>query len=254
MSCPRPSHWSAEGYAMVKSAKQVGAYQCKDWTSLESKSSTPPMSGIVEKLRAIKKTDPELYVEAWNKLSPKTQAAILSYEAHEQSSDHPHADLDRHKPSHALSSSTSDHSPHQHSRAWEHSEDYHKPAQIHAGATDWEAPERSHSHHSPSKSHGHDAATHLLKPSASTAAEGSEELDTRRAKTRVKTGETDETEKELRKSVSAQIPKAHQIMKNAASERHLPTTLQEVLLATQVYELELIRIGLNRLTRQLEKQ
>ena len=61
-----------------------------------------------------------------------------------------------------------------------------------------------------------------------------------------------ETEKALKKSVSAQIPKAHQIMKQAASEQHLPTSLQEVLLATTVYELELIRIGLDKLTRRLD--
>ncbi len=41
-------------------------------------------------------------------------------------------------------------------------------------------------------------------------------------------------------------------MKQAASEQHLPTSLQEVLLATTVYELELIRIGLDKLTRRLE--
>ncbi len=92
----------------------------------------------------------------------------------------------------------------------------------------------------------------LLNTPALTATEDSHKTENARSKPLASTSNPEETEIALRKSVSVQIPRAHQIMKQAANEQHLPTSLQEVLLATTVYELELIRIGLDKVTRPLE--
>ncbi len=75
-----------------------------------------------------------------------------------------------------------------------------------------------------------------------------------RHKTASAVSDRDETERQLKRSVASGIPKANQIIKRAADHPQLPNTLQEVLLATQVYQLELLRISLNKLTETLAKQ
>jgi hypothetical protein len=219
-----------------------------------SRSSSPSIEEIVEKLRSIRETSPELYKEAWNKIPHKTQTAIIQYEADEKS-DHHHQSDTHHKTSHetALNSTHSFYDALHPSKFHEEQQRVH---QARHEASDWEAPARTHEHHS----HAHQSSTHhsdkeadqRLNTPAHTAIEDSHKTETAKSKSLASTGNPEETEKALRKSVSAQIPKARQIMKQAASEQHLPTSLQEVLLATTVYELELIRIGLDKLTRRLE--
>jgi hypothetical protein len=224
---------------------------------LESKTNNSNIEEILSKLRGIEKTDPELYKEAWSKLPHKTQAAILSYEANEKSRQH-HNTTDHHKASHSSSSPAA----HSVSHLLEKSfyEETPKAAHTHSEARDWEAPAHTHHAESPahthhtesSSSHEHDEDLYRLNSPVHKAAEELHSKDTSDKTT--SRNNPDELEKEIKKSVSAQIPKAHQIMKHAASERHLPNTLQEVLLATQVYELELIRISIDRLAKRLEKQ
>ena len=183
---------------------------------------------IVERLRRIKDTDPDLYREAWDKIPRKTQAAITEYEEHHKSSrshtSHAHSE---HQPSSTLHTS------------WSKSyEDHHKPSHAHSSARDWEAPEPSITHHSFASK----AAATPDQPRPSKHEALSPKI------------EPEDLESELRESVAKGVPKAHQIMKKAADNPHLPSTVQEVLLATQVYELELIRSALNKLTTQLGKQ
>jgi hypothetical protein len=215
-----------------------------------TKSSSPSIEEIVEKLRGIKETSPELYKEAWSKIPHKTQTAILQYEANEKSGHH-HQGETHNKPSHE-SSLTSPSFSHNYPHASKYYEEHQKNTQTRSEARDWEAPTQSHQHQS-STPHHDKGAGHALSSPALAAEEDSAKTDTTKSKTASSSSKAEETEKDLRRSVSAQIPKAHQIMKQAVNERHLPTTLQEVLLATTVYELELIRIGLDKLSKQLEK-
>ncbi len=219
-----------------------------------SRSSSPSIEEIVEKLRSIRETSPELYKEAWDKIPHKTQTAILQYEADEKSGHH-HQSNTYHKTSHETGS-TSTHSSHNNLHTSKFQEEHHSNPQTRHEARDWEAPARTHERHShahqSSTPHSNKEANHPLNSPARTAIEDSHKTETAKPKPLESTSNPEETEKSLRKSVSAQIPKAHQIMKQAASEQHLPTSLQEVLLATTVYELELIRIGLDKLTRRLE--
>lgn len=219
-----------------------------------SRSSSPSIEEIVERLRSIRETSPELYKEAWSKIPHKTQTAILQYEAGEKSGHHHQSDT-HHKASHEAGS-TSTHFSHNFPQTAKFYEEHHTSPQTHREARDWEAPVGRHEHHShahqSSTSHGDKEVNHLLNSPALTAIEDSHKTENAKPKPLASTNNPEETEKALRKSVSAQIPKAHQIMKQAASEQHLPTSLQEVLLATTVYELELIRIGLDKLTRRLE--
>ena len=219
-----------------------------------SRSSSPSIEEIVEKLRSIRETSPELYKEAWDKIPHKTQTAILHYEAGEKSGHHRQSDT-HHKTSHETGS-TSTHFSHNYPQTSKFHEEHHSNPQTRHDASDWEAPARTHEHHShahqSSTPHSNKEANHPLNSPARTAIEDSHKTETAKPKPLESTSNPEETEKSLRKSVSAQIPKAHQIMKQAASEQHLPTSLQEVLLATTVYELELIRIGLDKLTRRLE--
>ncbi len=191
--------------------------------------SSLPIDELVERLRTIKRSSPELYQEAWGKLPRKTQSAILSYEEH-------------HKSTHAHTSHTTfeDHeplTPHHASTPRPH-EDHQRPSHPHTSHTDYEAPERLSPLHAPT----------------SRAASEPDQPRPGRHKTTSRISEREETEKQLKQSVASGIPKAHQIIKRAADNTHLPNTLEEVLLATQVYQLELIRISLNKLTETLAKQ
>ena len=219
-----------------------------------SRSSSLSIEEIVEKLRSIRETSPELYKEAWDKIPHKTQTAILHFEADEKSGHHHQSDT-HHKTSHEPGS-TSTQSSHNNLHTSKFHEGHHSNPQTRHEARDWEAPARTHEHHShahqSSTQHSNKEANHPLNSPARTATEDSLKTETAKPKPLASTSNPEETEKALRKSVSAHIPKAHQIMKQAASEQHLPTSLQEVLLATTVYELELIRIGLDKLTRRLE--
>ncbi len=191
--------------------------------------SSLPINEIVEKLRTIKRFSPELYQEAWDKLPRKTQSAILSYEEH-------------HKPTRAHTSHTAfeDHeplTPHHASTPKPHG-DHQRPSHTHTSDTDYEAPEHPSPLHAP----------------ASRAAMDSAQPRSARHKTTSPVSDREETERQLKRSVASGIPKAHQIIKRAADYPHLPNTLEEVLLATQVYQLELLRISLNKLTETLAKQ
>ena len=185
-----------------------------------------PIDEIVERLHTIKRSSPELYKEAWDKLPRKTQSAILSYEEH-------------HKPTHAHTSHNTfeDHEPLQphHASTSRLHDDHQRPSRPHSSHTDFEAPELSPLHAPASR-----AAMEPDQP--------------RSAKHKTTVSQREDTEKQLKRSVASGIPKAHQIIKRAADHPHLPNTLQEVLLATQVYQLELIRISLNKLTETLAKQ
>ncbi len=218
------------------------------------RSYSPSIEEIVEKLRSIRETSPELYKEAWNKIPHKTQTAILEYEADEKSGHHHQSDT-HHKTSHETGS-TSTHFSHNYPQAAKFHEEHHNNPQTRHEARDWEAPARTHEHHphphQPSTPHSDKEDNHLLNSPAHAAIEDSHKTETAKPKQLASTSNPEETEKALRKSVSAQIPKAHQIMKQAANEQHLPTSLQEVLLATTVYELELIRMGLDKLAKRLE--
>ncbi len=188
-----------------------------------------PIDEIVEKLRTIKRSSPELYREAWDKLPGKTQSAILSYEEH-------------HRPTHAHTSHThfEDHEslpPHHASTSRSH-DDHQRSSRPHTLHSDYEAPE-------------HPVPLHAQ---ASRAAMEPDQPKAGRHKTTSTPSGGEETEKQLKQSVASGIPKAHQIIKRSADRPHLPNTLQEVLLATQVYQLELIRISLNKLTDTLVKQ
>ncbi len=188
-----------------------------------------PIDEIVERLRTIKKSSPELYQEAWEKLPRKTQSAILSYEDH-------------HRPTHAHTSHTSfeDHEPlppHHASISRPH-DDHNRPSHPHTLHSDYEAP-------------AHPVPLHA--PASRAAMEPDQPRPSKHKTTSTTTG-GEETEEQLKQSVASGIPKAHQIIKRAADHPHLPNTLQEVLLATQVYQLELIRISLNKLTETLAKQ
>jgi hypothetical protein len=218
------------------------------------RSSSPSIEEIVDRLRSIKETSPELYKEAWDKIPHKTQTAILEYEADEKSRHHHQSDT-HHKTPHETGS-TSTRFSHNYPQTAKFHEEHHSNPQTHREASDWEAPAGTHEH----QTHAHQSSTHhsdkeansLLNSPAFTATENSHKTEIARPKPLASTSNSEEAEKALRKSVSAQIPKAHQIMKQASSEQHLPSSLQEVLLATTVYELELIRIGLDKLTRRLE--
>ncbi len=188
-----------------------------------------PIDEIVERLRTIKKSSPELYQEAWDKLPRKTQSAILSYEEHD-------------KPTHAHTSHT--HFEDHESLALHHTpalgphDDHQRPSHSHTSHTDYEAPEHLAPLHAP----------------VSRTAKEPDQPRPGRHKTTSRVSEREDTEKQLKRSVASGIPKAHQIIKRAADHPHLPNTLEEVLLATQVYQLELIRISLNKLTETLAKQ
>jgi hypothetical protein len=217
------------------------------------RSSSPSIEDIVEKLRSIRETSPELYKEAWSKIPPKTQTAILQYEAGEKTGHHHQSDT-HHKTSHEAGS-TSTRFSHNFPQTAKFHEEHHGNPQAHREARDWEAPVGTQEHHS----HAHQSSTshndkefNLLNSPALTAIGDSHKSETAKPKPLASTSNSEEAEKALRKSVSTQIPKAHQIMKQAASEQHLPTSLQEVLLATTVYELELIRMGLDKLAKRLE--
>ncbi len=190
--------------------------------------SSLPIDEILEKLRTTKKSDPHLYQEAWDKLPRKTQSAIISYEEHHRSPrSHPsHSHHDYHQSSDTL-----------HTTSSKTYEDHHRPSHAHASPTDWEAPEPSITRHSSTpkaavgpqpKAGKHEAAVATIEPTDLIG--------------------------QLKESVARGVPKAHQIIKQAADHSHQPNTLQEVLLATQVYQLELIRISLNKLTETLAKQ
>jgi len=219
-----------------------------------SRSSSPSIEEIVEKLRNIRETSPELYKEAWDKIPHKTQTAIQQYEANEKSGHHHQSDT-HHKTSHETGS-TSTHFYYDNIHASKLHEERQSHPQTRHEASDWETPAQIHEHdshaHQSSTPHSYKEANHRLNSPARTAIEDSHKTETVKPKPLASTRNPEETEKALKKSVSAQIPKAHQIMKQAAGEQHLPTSLQEVLLATTVYELELIRIGLDKLTRRLE--
>ncbi len=231
-------------------------HQWRPWPDLasNSRSSSPSIEEIVEKLRSIRETSPELYKEAWDKIPHKTQTAIQQYEAEENPVPHRQSDT-HHKTSHETGS-TSIHSFYDTIHPSKSHEEQQRIHHTRHEASDWGASARTHDH----GSHAHQSSTprsdkpvnHWLNSPARTAIEDSHKTETVKPKPLARTSNSEETEKALRKSVSAQIPKAHQIMKQAASEQHLPTSLQEVLLATTVYELELIRIGLDKLTRRLE--
>jgi len=219
-----------------------------------SRSSSPFIEEIVEKLRSIRETSPELYKEAWDKIPHKTQTAIQQYEAGEKSG-HQQQSATHHKPPPEPGSTTT-HFSHNYPQTAKFHEEQHSSPKTHHEARDWEAPVGAHEHHShehqSSITHSDKEVKHPLNSPALTAIEDSHKTETAKPKLPASTSDPEEAEKALKKSVSAQIPKAHQIMKQAASEQHLPTSLQEVLLATTVYELELIRIGLDKLTRRLE--
>src|SRR5215831_14352584 len=198
---------------------------------------------MVEKLRSIRETNPDLYKEAWDKIPHKTQAAILDYESHHKPTHQQHSNT-HHKASHEPSASFS----HNYPTGSQFYEEHHRNQKTHSEARDWETPANSHPHLS-SASHAERELSHSLSSPVLSASEEGHKAEPAKTKQGPIYQNREETEKSLKKSVEEKIPKAHQIMKQAVNEQHLPTTLQEVLLATTVYELELNRMGIDKLAK-----
>ncbi len=242
-------------YEKIRVMSEAVCYSRRPRRSLASNTRSSPIEEIVEKLRDIKENHPELYKEAWSKIPHKTQTAIQEYESHHKHNQHNQSDT-HHKTTHEPAPAST-HFSHNYPHAKSY-EDQHRNPSSHHEARDWEAPARTHeprSHTSePSTMTSNKETNHRLSSPTLSANHDSEKSESIRTKSTSSPGSSEESEKALRKSISAEIPKAHEIMKQAAKEEHLPTSLQEVLLATTVYELELIRIGLDKLTKQLAKQ